>query len=314
MVTSDNMVAHPLTAQNSKPEYTADNFRRLVNSFLGPANGTPFGVIGGVRYGAEQPLVTVDSSTVTVAPHAGVCRPFEATGAYTYSIPEAVSLTLDSPSGDYKIAVVINDPSMGHGDIPSLEVKTFPGTTSDANIPGLVLARITSGVSNMLIPLITSTGTVVCPSTDVMNNLTVSDGQIVQLSSGMEYMYSDGEWKLYSGDVTNLIKLSNGTFWHVDHLTARLQDGHTVTVTGILNRITAALDTRNAWFIEDVFTLDERLKTPHEIHVQAVSNASNTNAIYVYLNGTRFGLRKIDGNQTLQLNGWVQFSVSWNIN
>ena len=141
-----DIVLHPLTGLNGSPSYTADDYRHVVNPFMFPSDGSAFGGVQGVRYGSPSPLVTIDGLTVTVKPHCGTVRPWNETGSYTYMIKEAMTVNVPDSMGDYKIEVAVYDPSLSHGDTPGAWLQSWDASVPDAQINGLVIARVTVGV------------------------------------------------------------------------------------------------------------------------------------------------------------------------
>ncbi len=200
------VVVHPLTMLNGYPSYTAADYRQVINPLLLPSNGTPFDGIQGVRAGCPQPLVTIDGVTVTVKSHCGTVSPWPNVGAYTYALTTPVSVSVDSSTGNYKIAVVVDDPSQSHGQAPRGMVKVFNANVSDSEIPGLVLANVSSGVVSDVAPILRSTTVVEVHDQSQLNAVHAVDGQEAVVSStGHRYRLISGVWqplddiKLYPG-------------------------------------------------------------------------------------------------------------------
>nr|DAL88363.1 MAG TPA: hypothetical protein [Caudoviricetes sp.] len=197
-----DIVLHPLTALNEAPAYTADDYRHVVNPFLFPSDGSAFGGVQGVRYGSPSPLATIDGLTVTVKPHCGTVRPWEVTGSYTYSMAEPMTVNVADSTGDYKIVVAVYDPSLSHGETPGAWLQSWDASVPDAQINGLVIARVTAGVVSDVAPKIHSDGTI---EVDTWNQLiaiwTVDGVEAVVTSTGQRYRRINGAW-LSLTDVT----------------------------------------------------------------------------------------------------------------
>lgn len=190
-----DIVLHPLTALNGAPTYTADDYRRVVNPFLFPSDGSAFGGVQGVRYGSPSPLATIDGLTVTVKPHCGTLRPWETTGSYTYMIAEPVTVNVPDSTGDYKIVVTAYDPSLSHGDTPGARLQSWDASTPNALINGLVIARVTAGVVSDVVPKIHVDGTIeVGTWTQLIAIRTVDGVEAVVTSTGQRYRRIGGNW------------------------------------------------------------------------------------------------------------------------
>lgn len=190
-----DIVLHPLTALNGSPTYTADDYRHVVNPFLFPSDGSSFGGVQGVRYGSPSPLSTIDGLIVTVKPHCGILRPWEATGSYTYAITEPMTVKVPDSEGDYKIVVAAYDPSLSYGDTPGAWLQSWDASIPDAQINGLVIARVTAGVVFDVAPKIHVDGTI---EVDTWNQLiaiwTVNGGEAVAKGTGDRYRRVNDEW------------------------------------------------------------------------------------------------------------------------
>lgn len=190
-----NLVMHPLTALNDGPNYTADNFRHTVNSFLAPSNGTPFNRVSGVLYGAGSPLCGIEGLKVTVNPHCGIVSPWDTAGAYTYALMGKETVTVPSSEGLYKVAVIVEDPDNFHGAVPRGLVKVYPGSTADNTIPGLVIARVSDGVISDVAPVLHQDMLVEVADEDRLRALSSADGQEALVSStGHRYVKEGGAW------------------------------------------------------------------------------------------------------------------------
>lgn len=190
-----SIIMHPLTAVSGSPSYTADNYRHVVNSFLAPSDGTAFNRISGVLYGAQSPLCVIDGLKVTVRPHCGIVSPWANIGAYTYAIMSSETVTIPGPAGNYKVAVIVEDPNHSHGSVPRGLVKVYPEASADDTIPGLVLAYVNAGVISDVAPVLHQDMLVEVPNMDRLNALSVADGQEVFVTStGTRYVRENGVW------------------------------------------------------------------------------------------------------------------------
>lgn len=190
-----DIVLHPLTALNGSPAYTADDYRHVVNPFLFPSDGSAFGGVQGVRYGSPGPLATIDGLTVTVKPHCGTVRPWDATGSYTYSLAEPMTVNVADSTGDYKIVVAAYDPSLSHGDAPGAWLESWDASTPNARINGLVIARVTGGVVSDVAPKIHIDGTIEVGTWEQLIAIWTVDGvEAVVTSTGQRYRRIGGVW------------------------------------------------------------------------------------------------------------------------
>lgn len=190
-----DIVLHPLTVLNGSPSYTADDYRRVVNPFMFPSEGSAFGGVQGVRYGSPNPLATIDGLTVTVKPHCGTVRPWGETGSYTYAITEPMTVNVPDSTGDYKIVVAAYDPSLSHGETPGAWLQSWPASTPDPEINGLVLARVTAGVASDVTPRIKVDGSIEVKDWDQLNTLyPVYGTEAVTSSNGQRYRRDNMAW------------------------------------------------------------------------------------------------------------------------
>lgn len=191
-----DIVLHPLTALNGSPAYTADDYRHAVNPFLFPSDGTVFGCVQGVRYGSPSPLVTIDGVVVTVKPHCGVVCPWPTAGAYTYAITEPMTVNVADSTGSYKIVVAAYDPSLSHGETPGAWLQSWPASTPDSEINGLVLATVTAGVVSDMAPRIRPDSRLEVRDVDQLNALSAGEGvEVATLSNGVLYRRVNGKWQ-----------------------------------------------------------------------------------------------------------------------
>lgn len=190
-----DIVLHPLTALNGAPAYTADDYRHVVNPFLFPSDGSAFGGVQGVRYGSPGPLATIDGLTVTVKPHCGTVRPWEGTGSYTYAMKEPMTVQVADSTGDYKIVVAAYDPSLFHGEVPGARLQSWDASVPDAQINGLVIARVTAGVVSDVAPKIHVDGTIEVATWEQLTAIWTVDGvEAVTSNDGHRYRRINNAW------------------------------------------------------------------------------------------------------------------------
>lgn len=190
-----DIVLHPLTALNGTPVYTADDYRHVVNPFLFPSDGSAFNCIQGVRYGSPSPLATIDGLTVTVKPHCGTVAPWDGNGSYTYAVTEPMTVNVPDSEGDYKIVIAVYDPSLSHGETPGAWLQSWPASIPNAEINGLVIARVTAGVVSDVAPKIHVDGTIeVNGWTQLIAIQTVDGVEAVTVSNGQRYRRVNGAW------------------------------------------------------------------------------------------------------------------------
>lgn len=190
-----DIVLHPLTAVNGSPQYTADDYRHVINPFMFPSDGTPFNCVQGVREGSPSPLCAISGLTVTVRPHCGVVCPWSGVGAYTYAITEAMSVSVPDSTGDYKIVVVASDASLSHGASSDATLQSLPAGVPDAEIDGLVLARVTAGVISDVAPRLRSDGVIEVPKLPQLDAIRTVEGvEAVVRSTGGRYRRLDDAW------------------------------------------------------------------------------------------------------------------------
>lgn len=191
-----SIVMHPLTALAGSPAYSAGDYRRAVNPFLLPSNGKAFDCIAGVRVGSPSPLCSIDGLEVTVKPHCGICSPWTNLGSYTYVFTANESVNVPDSTGNYKIAVVVEDPSLGQGSVPRGLLKSFPYSTANANIPGLVLAEVSAGVISDVAPRLRDSTVVTVTTSNQLKNVASTNGQRAFVAaSNRHYVMRDGKWQ-----------------------------------------------------------------------------------------------------------------------
>ena len=191
-----SVIVHPLTAVGGSPTYTADDYRHAVNPLILPSDGSSFEGVQGVRYGSPRPLSTIDGLKVTVKPHCGTVSPWTGLGGYTYCITSETTVNIADSTNDYKIAVVVEDPSQTHGTVPRGRLQVFTAGTPDSDIPGLVIAKVSAGSVSDTAPMIRNSSVIVVSSVDQLDGIRVADGQeAVVLADDSRHVYSDGRWR-----------------------------------------------------------------------------------------------------------------------
>lgn len=238
------IIMHPLTAKNGSPEYTADDYRHAINPLLVPSDGSAFNGLSGIRHGSPSPLVTVSGLTATVKAHCGTISPWGGLGAYTYAITTNTTVQLADSTNNYKIAVIVEDPSQSHGTTPRGQLKVFTAGTPDSNINGLVIAEVNAGVASDVAPMIRNSAILMARDLEQLNTIDAVDGQeAVTMADNAHYVRNDGKWK--SSDTpqemivfanSKVIRPSNNTVNPVLYSPGELEDlarGH--GITGNLN-------------------------------------------------------------------------------
>lgn len=189
-------IAFPQTydAAQAGPNYSASDFRLTAGAAMAVPDGSGFGGIQGVRAGSPSPLATIDGTTVTVAAHMGWLCPWTGSGCYTYALPEPQQVTVDSTTGSYKIAVVLEDKAAGHGSGERASLRSYPSTTNDSMIPGLVLARVDQGVASDTVPRIRPSSTIMVSTPSDLQRIAAADGIQAELADGARYERRNGMW------------------------------------------------------------------------------------------------------------------------
>ena len=194
-----SIIVHPFTAgADGKPAYTADEYRRTNTVWLSPVDTTNTTAastgVSGVRNEVTGPICTISGSTVTVKDHAGIVYPFRGGSPYTYFVQDE-SVTLESTTQSYKIALVITDPSAGIGSTAGATIQALPSTTPDSNINGMVLAQVVQGVVSDVAPRLLS-GTIIQTQTlTALQQIKTTDGQKGRIATtGDTYTFLNGAW------------------------------------------------------------------------------------------------------------------------
>lgn len=191
-----SIIMHPLTALAGSPAYSADDYRHAVSPFVAPSTGTAFDCIGGVRVGSPSPLCSISGLTVSVKPHCGVCSPWPNAGSYTYAIMTVESVNVPDSTGKYKVAVVVEDPSLSHGTSPRGLLQVFPYATANTAIPGLVVAEVSAGVVSDVAPRLREGTSVEVFSAAQLSNVSAANGQrALVIPSNRRYVRRGGKWQ-----------------------------------------------------------------------------------------------------------------------
>lgn len=190
------IIVHPLTAMGGVPAYTADDYRHVVNPLVVPSNGMPFDGLQGVRAGFRSPLVTLDGLNVTVNPHCGVVCPYGGSGVYTYAITIAETVKVADSNASYKVAVVVDDPTLSSAETPGGQVRLFSTSVPDSEIPGLVIALVSPGTVSTVAPVLHSRMLLEVFDEKTLKSVPAVDGQEALVSStGARYVRENGEWR-----------------------------------------------------------------------------------------------------------------------
>lgn len=299
-----DIILHPLTALNGAPVYTADDYRHVVNPFLFPSDGSSFGGVQGVRYGSPSPLATIDGLTVTVKPHCGTLRPWEGTGSYTYAITEPTTVNVPDSEGDYKIVVAAYDPSLSHGETPGAWLQSWDASIPNAQINGLVIARVTAGVVSDTVPKIHVDGTI---EVDTWNQLiaiwTVNGVEAVVNGTGERYRRVNDEWV----SLTN-VQLNPGQ-WAKDW-TVWYKCSMVGNVVSLMVKATRGPEWKaTAWERSQILTFPDYVKPKvTDLNVSAAGVANSG----FQLDETGLYVRPF-ADITYTKGGWVSATLSWSV-
>lgn len=193
-----SIIVHPFTAgADGKPAYTADQYRRTNTVWLAPVDTTTTAAstgVSGIRNEVNGPICTISGSTVTVKDHTGIVYPFKGGAPYTYFVQDE-TVTLESTTQSYKIALVVTDPSAGIGSTSGATIQALPSTTPDSNINGMVLAQVVQGVVSDVAPRLLS-GTIIQTQTlAALQQIKTTDGQKGRVATtGDTYTCINGDW------------------------------------------------------------------------------------------------------------------------
>jgi hypothetical protein len=250
-----DIVMHPLTALNGSPEYTADDYRHAVNPWVSVSDGSAFNCVSGVRFGSPVPLATISGLTVTVKPHCGIVSPWEGVGAYTYALKNPVSVKVPDSTGDYKIVVAAYDPSLSHGEAPGAWLQSWPASTPNSEINGLVVARVTAGVVSDVAPRLRADGRVEVLELGHLTPIVTMNGvEAVVKNTGDRYRRVNGAWV----PLTN-IKLNPGQWakdWNVSYKCSMVEN-----VVNVYLRVSRKTEwVSKAWDRSQILTFPDYLK------------------------------------------------------
>lgn len=299
-----DIVLHPLTALNGAPVYTADDYRNVVNPFLFPSDGSSFGGVQGVRYGSPSPLATIDGLTVTVKPHCGTLRPWEGTGSYTYTVTGPVTVKVPDSTGDYKIVVAAYDPSLSHGETPGAWLQSWDASIPDAQINGLVIARVTAGVVSDVAPKIHVDGTLEVNTWNQLIAIWTVDGvEAVVSSKGQRYRRVNGTWLSLSD-----IQLSPGQ-WAKDW-TVWYKCSMVGNIVSLEVRATRGPEWKaKAWEKSQILTFPDYVRpNVTDLNVPAAGVANSG----FQLDRTGLYVRPF-ADITYVKGGWVSATLSWSV-
>lgn len=293
------IIVHPLSAMGGVPAYTADDYRHVVNPLVVPSNGMPFDGLQGVRAGFQAPLVTLEGLNVTVNPHCGVVCPYGGSGVYTYAITIAETVKVADSTASYKVAVVVDDPTLASADTPGGRVQVFPSSTSDSLIPGLVIALVTPDNVSTVAPVLHPRMLLEVFDELSLKSLPAVDGQEALVSStGKRYVRENGSWH----DTVEVISF--------DWLSGRISflygaDSCTVQVTGVVTD-------SGSWSVADFRDKVKPACCPG-VEVSAplsTENGASTTGLLVVSPGGVVSVRNMGGTGS---GGKRRGSVSWPI-
>lgn len=300
-----SIVMHPLTALNGAPAYTADDYRHVVNPLMLPSDNTSFGGLQGVRYGSPRPLSTIDGLTVTVRPHCGTVCPWTGVGSYTYAITESATVQIADSTGDYKIAVVVDDPSQAHGETPQGLLKVFAKSVPDSNIPGMVIAEVSAGVVSDVAPILRSSTVVEVPTLARLRTVSAVEGQeAITSSDRARYRLIDGVWQSLSD-----IKLNPGQ-WYKDWQSVEYKCSMSGNIVSLYVKVTRGPAwVAEAWTRSQILTFPDYVK-PNVTDLN-VPGAGIVNSGF-QLDSTGLYVRPF-ANVTYEQGSWSSATLSWSV-
>lgn len=234
MADANGFILHPLTGDGSPAtEYPASDYRIAINSLQSVPDGTPFGGISGIRAGAPSPLVKCDGTTAVVSVHAGWIQAWGR--MYSYAVTTDHMLHIPTSTGSYKIALVVSDKAAGHGDSEGMSIQALPATTPDAQISGMVIARVDAGVASDTALTIQPDMLITAPSKGALDTVTGIDGQRSKLADGTEYTLKDGVWEAATQSLDVSFKPQDaGSFQMMGTPMLHVRDGYIETdLTGV---------------------------------------------------------------------------------
>lgn len=299
-----DIVLHPLTALNGSPAYTADDYRHVVNPFLFPSDGTVFNCVQGVRYGSPVPLATINGLTVTVKPHCGAVSPWSGVGSYTYAITEPMTVDVPDSTGNYKIVVAVYDPSLSHGDAPGAWLQSWPASTPDTKINGLVIAMVKAGVVSDVAPKIHADGTIQVHSWAQLASISSVNGvEAVVEGTGARYRRDGGVWVSLSD-----IQLGQGQWykdWSVWYKCSKYGN-----IVSLAVKATRGPEWKSkAWEKSQILTFPDYVK-PHFIDLNVM--AAGVEYSGFQLDETGLYVRPFR-DVTYANGSWVSATMSWSV-
>lgn len=293
------IIVHPLTAMGGVPAYTADDYRHVVNPLVVPSNGMPFDGLQGVRAGFQSPLVALDGLNVTVNPHCGVACPYGGSGVYTYAITIAETVKVADSTASYKVAVVVDDPTLSSADTPGGRVQLFPTSVPDSSIPGLVIALVSPDAVSTVAPVLHPRMLLEVFDEKALESVSAVDGQEALVSStGGRYVRENGSWH-------NTVEVSSFNWLGGKISFLYGADSCTVQVTGV------TLDS-GSWAAAEFKDKVRSVCCP-AVEVSAPLNTENgtsTTSLLVVTPGGGVSVRNMGGTGS---NGKRRGSVSWPI-
>lgn len=300
-----SIVMHPLTALNGAPVYTADDYRHVVNPFMLPSDGTPFGGLQGVRAGFTSPLCSIDGLTVTVRPHCGVVCPWTGTGSYTYAMTVPESVDVSDSSGDYKIAIVVEDPSQAHGGVPQGQLRMFDAVIPDSHIDGLVIAEVSAGTVSDVAPVLRSSTVVEVPTLSRLRTVSAVEGQeAITVVDGSRYRFINGVWQPLSD-----IKLGPGQ-WYKDWSIIEYKCSMVGNVVSLYVKATRGPEwVATAWTRSQILTFPDYVRpkvTDLNVPAAGVVNSG------FQLDSTGLYVRPF-ADITYEQGSWTSASLSWSV-
>lgn len=244
---------------DGNPKYSARDFRNMLNTFLAPSDGSgPINtVIEGVKLTSDQPICTVSGRTATIKTHIGILNPYPSAGPYTYYSSD-MPVTLPNTTQSWKIAVLIDDPSEGHGNSPQVRLETYPSSTPNSDIYGMVLAVVHDGIADDVAPRLLINPTLFVNDLSQLNGMTAVNGQKARIrNTTTEYEYRNGTW--VSTYKVAYIPAFITAWWHSSDL-KMVKIGDTVSWSVKLKRIqtTWAGDPQDTVFAANAVPTDMR--------------------------------------------------------
>lgn len=295
----NNLIAHPLT---NAPAYTASNWRKAINAALTPTDGTAFGSLQGIRAGAPQPLCTISGLTITIKPHTGIINPFPGEGAYTYTLTKNQTIDIQSSTQNYKLALALEDPSVGHGSQPQLTATLYTYGTPDSSIPGITLAEIKSGVISDVAPIIAPQALLFARSKEQLNTITAYTGQKAKIiGSDEEYTYNNGVWVPLTRAVSTTMSLP-----YTNNKAVLTRSGNIVTLNAIIYPTSSASLGNTA--LNETIPAGYRPDKSMNVTIQGITASQTSNTFWFEVGdaGALIGWGTISQNWRYSVHGlWI---------